>query len=322
MSNVRYGYVHDTLVAVFEDSATGDNFRYCGIVNADTVILYDVPNFQPSGVTMPFTHPDKGIALWKGSASSNNVFVQLGENPALFPYGYRGSHNPFGAFNLFLIHTPESEDWSDVSARYIPFVLYAHKSDLSEFEHFWKQCSRKMVDHLKEIAKSEEGEYYEHLNWRYSNFTLNKKSGVIILGKDSEPELDEMIRVREYMRVEGYNADLIKQLPEIPLMSNDEKVRLWAMSSRFCIMIDRVPSGHIKEYELLKQQRTIFALLRPKGSGSTYMIGDDEVDINYIKIFEFDSSPLEVLHDVSKWSEEVVKKRIEYLDKTYPWRKQ
>lgn len=50
-------------------------------------------------------------------------------------------------------------------------------------------------------------------------------------------------------------------------------------------MIDRVPSGHIDEYEILKQQGSILAVLRPKDSGSTYMIGDDEINLNYTDCF-------------------------------------
>lgn len=89
---------------------------------------------------------------------------------------------------------------------------------------------------------------------RFSSFALNKKSGVIILGKDEGPTLVELVTTKNYISSKGYNTDLIKELPELPMMSNDEKVRMWTISARFCIMVDREASGHIKEYEILKQQ--------------------------------------------------------------------
>jgi len=61
---------------------------------------------------------------------------------------------------------------------------------------------------------------------------------VVVFGSYAEPEYSELIRVRDYLRTE-YRAVLIKELPEIPSMSLEEKVRLWASASRFCVMVDR-----------------------------------------------------------------------------------
>src|SRR5206468_7432904 len=147
-----------------------------------------------------------------------------------------------------------------------------------------------------------------------------KKTGVIILGKDEGEALKELLKVKDYVASRGYNADLIKKLPEIPMMSNEEKVRMWTCSSRFCIMVDIEPSGHIKEYEILKQQRTVLALLRQRGKGTTHMIGDDAIDVNYIRIFEYDRYPISVLDEVIGWCEEIISKRTDYYNKEYPWR--
>ena len=187
-------------------------------------------------------------------------------------------------------------------------------------EQFWKLCKIHLMSHLHHVNNSEEGAFYEKLNARYSSFVMSKKSGIVILGKDNGPELDELLMVKDYVSSKGYNADMIKGLPEIPMMSLDEKVRMWTISSRFCIMLDIQPSGHIKEYEILKQQRTVLAVLRQKGKGSTYMIGDDEIDSNHIRIFEFDKSPIGILNEVIQWCEGVNSKRTGYYDHKYPWR--
>jgi hypothetical protein len=72
---------------------------------------------------------------------------------------------------------------------------------------------------------------------------------------------------------------------------------------------------------ILKEQRSILAFLRPLGSGSTFMIGDAAlVDINYIRIFEFESSPIEVLDEAIDWAESLARVRSETYNKAYPWR--
>jgi hypothetical protein len=150
-----------------------------------------------------------------------------------------------------------------------------------------------------------------------------KEKSVIVFGKDSDSHnLGEMYRVRDYLKAKDYEAYLLRELPEHPLMSNEEKAKFWALASRFCVMIDREPSGHIAEYNYLRGERVVLAFLRPKGKGSTYMIGDDSiVEINHIKIFEFESSPLQVLDNAVTWAEDFIRKKIEALKDAYPWRK-
>lgn len=94
------------------------------------------------------------------------------------------------------------------------------------------------------------------------------------------------------------------------MMSNKDKVRLWTISSHFPMMINRTPSGHVAECEMLRQQSNIFALVHPKGTRSKRMIGDDALaDVNYIRSFSFASSPLEALEDAITWAEQTSKAR-------------
>ena len=87
-------------------------------------------------------------------------------------------------------------------------------------------------------------------------------------------------------------------------------------------MIDREPSGHIAEYEWMKSQRTILAFVRQRGKGSTNMIGDEYiVDYNFLNLFEFENSPLEVLDSVILWAEDMIRQRIQGYEREYPWRR-
>ena len=105
------------------------------------------------------------------------------------------------------------------------------------------------------------------------------------------------------------------------MMSNEEKVRVWTLVSRFVVMLDRSPSGHIAEYMMLREQRAILALLRERGCGSTYMIGDDTLrDLNFVKVFEFEHTPFGVLDAVIDWAEKFALDRSSAYGKAYPWR--
>lgn len=209
-----------------------------------------------------------------------------------------------------LQHFPPSNlNPGPVATRFINFALYVHRNDIEPREKIWSLYNESFSSLIGSIH-TEKGDYYQDLTTKYNAFEIIKNSSVIVLGKDTGPELQELIQVRDYLSSKGYDARLIKDLPEIKVTSNEEKVRTWTGAARFCVMIDRKPSGHISEYQILKQQRSLLAFLRPRGYGSTYMIGDDElVDLNYIKNLNFNHSPLEVLDDLIAWAEGMLKKQ-------------
>jgi hypothetical protein len=249
--------------------------------------------------------------------------------PAFFDCGFAGYHGPRMLWDLFFELSPEAATFGPVEVRFIPFGIYLHEQDLASIPHVWQRLGPHILDHLAAIHDSPAGDYYARLNTRTTALTrsgrslaLAKESGVIVLGSYSPADLlRELTQVRDALRLRGYDAQLIQNLPELAMMSNEEKVRLWTMASRYCVMVDRSASGHIAEFMILKEQRSILALLRPLGSGSTFMIGDAAlVDINYIHIFEFKDSPIEVLDEAINWAEGLAKVRSEAYNKAYPWR--
>jgi hypothetical protein len=144
-------------------------------------------------------------------------------------------------------------------------------------------------------------------------------SEVIVLGKYDDSELEsELIDVRNKIRSHGYPANLIKSKSSTEYISLEEKVRAWTTLAPFCIIVDREASGHIKEFEILKQSRTITAMLRPEEEGSTWMIGDEPlVDYNYIKIFEFEDYPTERVADAVAWARCLIESRKKAYQKHY-----
>jgi hypothetical protein len=183
--------------------------------------------------------------------------------------------------------------------------------------------SERIINLLRSIEDSKIGEAYERRLLKYSSFSTNKESTVIILGKDSDANsLNELSQVKDYLVSKNYDALLIKELPEISEMSNEQKVKMWTSAARFCVMIDSSSSGHISEYNILKQQETILAFLRPINGGSTFMIGDSEINQMFLKNFQYVSTPISVLDAVISWAEEQIRNRVDFYNRSYPWRQQ
>jgi hypothetical protein len=321
-AKVKIARINNSVIFLFEDSLDGkDAFVYCGCVKSDLQFLLGLPEYEPAAAS--FKAPDKLegkliILVGEYGKDKQVIFNVVSPNSALFNVGYTVYHSPLAIFNIFIQLSFEGILWA---VRFVPFALYVHEKDLVNFEAFWEKCTPHIQDLLRVTHRSELGDYYESLDAPKSAVLAGKERSVIVFGKYTEPEINELFQIRDYLRTKGYDAYLLRDLPEHPSMSLEEKVKLWSLSSRFSVMVDREPSGHLVEFPYLKENRVILILLRPKDKPSTYMIGDESlVDINYIRIFEFRKSPLEVIDAAIKWAEELVKKRIKKYEKVYPWR--
>jgi len=61
----------------------------------------------------------------------------------------------------------------------------------------------------------------------------------------------------------------VKEQKSLPYSSPEEKVKTLTLLSRFAVMEDTSPSGHIVEFEYCKNNRVVLAILRKQGKGST-----------------------------------------------------
>jgi hypothetical protein len=319
-SKIHVGWINnESMICVFRDAHKRDSFKIKGTVGADTVVLLDTDNFKPKGASLEAKDSD-GLKMLVGEFGKKGGSVMRLASPqsAFFNCGHAGHHGPIGIESLFFEQCTEN---NGLLVGFVPFALYLHKNDIANSKAFIKNSGNQILSLLTDIHNSPKGDYYQNRQSPVEAFTSSKETGVIVLGKDSGTELIELTQVKDHLHSKGYHARLIKELPEIPMMSNEEKVRLWSLASRFVVMIDNVPTGHIAEYMMLKEQRTILALLRKRGGGSTYMIGDDHLtDINFIKLFEYDDSPLSSIKEVIDWTESLVAERTKAYNEKYPWR--
>ncbi|MCJ7762942.1 hypothetical protein MUP38_05765, partial [Candidatus Bathyarchaeota archaeon] len=317
-ANVKISKINNSTIFLFEESFEEHDVFSSFEAVSDLQLFLGLPKQTPENYA--FKSPTgKGMIVLFGEHGANKNVVFSISADSMFNAGYVPYHSPIAILNIF-INLVGGDDV--LATRVIPLAVYVHHSDMVDIESFWTKCTPHIQDTLRYIHNSEEGDYYQTTTEHRKGMLVYKEKSVIVFGKDSGTiSLNEMWRVRDHLKTKNYDAYLLRELPEHPLMSNEEKAKLWALASRFCVMIDREPSGHIAEYNYLKGERVILAFLRPKSKGSTYMIGDDGIEVNHIKLFEFETSPLQVLDDAIAWAEEFVRKKIEALKNKYPWRK-
>jgi hypothetical protein len=326
-AKVRYARINDAVLVIFEDSPDQDYFRDIGTMHVDTAALFDIPDFESDSYYFDACDQDiararkSHLVIWQGIGGGPGGLAMALQGPkaAFRNVGYCGYFSPLGLLNMFLQFHPDIVQ-PPSALRFIPFALYIHEQDLDDLENLNRRCVPKVLESLQEIHESEEGDYYANLHRRISAFGINHDNGVIVLGSYGEPQKSELLQIRDSLRQFKYDAHLIEDLPESPLMSLPDKVRFWTGASRFSVMIDRNPSGHLNEYEILRHQESILALLHRRGSGSTRMIGVESLNYNFIRDFEFLESPLEVIAQAAAWAEDRAQERIETYARKYPWK--
>jgi hypothetical protein len=145
---------------------------------------------------------------------------------------------------------------------------------------------------------------------------LQKEKAVFVLGKYGENEpiekqkfyLEELTKLRDYLRNKGYSAYLVKEMPEFSKLI-EQKEKLCMLASKFCIWIYRDPSWAISEYEYGKELKTVLAILPAKGLLKRLREEIKRVPILHMEVFEFDESPLESIDAAVEWAERFLRER-------------
>ncbi|MFC7070514.1 type I restriction-modification system subunit M [Halobaculum lipolyticum] len=156
-----------------------------------------------------------------------------------------------------------------------------------------------------------------------SDLITASENSVYVLGKYGGATEAELLDVRNELREIGYDAYVDRDLADFPTQDLSGSVTTTMRLVKFCIMVDREASGHLNEYQLAQLNRTVLARLTPEDGGSTRMIGAAEnIDVNYIKKFEFDLRPQERLSEAVDWAEEMISRRRREYNELYDWREE
>ena len=321
-ASVRWCWVGQTLVAVFDDAEARDTYTYEGNFHTDISFLFKQADYIPDGcLVTPFEKSTGALALiGTGGDGSRSIMNMRFSRPAFIGCGYGVRHLPVIVANMALGIQPHGAD-TMIALQLLPFALYIRFEDVqAPTWQTWDRIGDYLIDWLKDFHDQPIGDVLESRSVRQQAFEVTKHSSVLVLGSYDKTAQSRLEEVRNFLIGLGWDAHLLKSQADISMMSNEEKLRLWAGVSRFCVMLDEQPSGHVAEYVWLREQRVTTAVIRI-GQGSTWMIGDDMIaDLNYFRLFDGTQGLERAIVQASEWAAAFTQKRAERYNSLYPWR--
>ncbi len=151
----------------------------------------------------------------------------------------------------------------------------------------------------------------------------SRRRRILVLGKDTGEELNRLHKVRDIIGTRGYEGILVKEHPDIPELSNEDKVRTFAGLCRFVLIENTFPAGQIVECKICSTNRIVTAALREKRHGASFMVTDYFKDFDFMEEFTYTmdgGSLTEAVGRALTWAETKSKERGDYFDSLYPWR--
>ena len=157
--------------------------------------------------------------------------------------------------------------------------------------------------------------------WERTNRMLEDSDSVLILGKDAGEHLERLHEVKAVLEDMGYHVYLVKEEPDRPGETVVQKVLRFALSSKFVIIENTDPSGHLYEFpHVAKMAESVVAVLQEKGKGATWMFEDGYARHRHWQKFEYTPSTLkQAVQAAEKWAREFVQEFIEKQKDALPW---
>jgi hypothetical protein len=154
-----------------------------------------------------------------------------------------------------------------------------------------------------------------------ANSMLENSDSILILGKDTGEGLEVLKRIQSHLDNLGFYTYIIKELPDIIGESVMQKVLRYGLSSRFVIIENSEPTGHLYEFpHITKFAELTSIILQRKGEGSTWMFEDLYHRIKNIKKFEYSNENLEEqINTGIEWAYEYLKAFGNYQKDKLPW---
>jgi hypothetical protein len=325
-ANVEIAHIDSTFLYLIKPSADEtDDFDFIDEIQGDTELLLDFDNVDPyrHGLEFPdseYLEGENGPTIIHGHLKEESSTVMQLDSPktCLFLTRIGEYHSPVGVTNIYLQAVSNEQP---IKTSFVPFALYVHDLEFQNIELHLKNVVKGIYTHgLESIYVSEIGDYYESQSKKQENaYSSRIDNSVIVLGAfDGNKRESELEQIRDFLNVQGFSASLIKYLPGHPARSITHKAKTYALSSKFCVIVDIEASGHLVEYAELKDEEIPIALLRKEGHGSSWMLGHEYQTDDYIELFEFNERPIEIMDEVIEWAEDFTEERIKGLEEFYP----
>jgi hypothetical protein len=161
------------------------------------------------------------------------------------------------------------------------------------------------------------------LVWHRADSILKNSDSVLILGKDSGDSLDRLKRIAFKLDQLGYHTYIIKEEPDRFGESVVQKVMRYALSSKFVLIENTDPSGHLYEIpHVAKAAECVTVVLQEEGRGATWMFEDAYAKHNHWHKLTYKDSELEhAVELAAAWAEKFVRDFADYQATNLPWLK-
>lgn len=147
-----------------------------------------------------------------------------------------------------------------------------------------------------------------------------KEKQVLVLGSYSAEGKPRLRRIAEQLAKDGYEPIMLKDIPDHPEMSLRAKAVAVATVSRFVVVEDSEPAGHLVEVADIPTD-SIRVIVRLQGQQSTYLtLGMQLNDRNVTELGYSTDSLEQALKEGVIWAEERVSELRQGYAKLYPWR--
>ena len=154
-----------------------------------------------------------------------------------------------------------------------------------------------------------------------ANSMLENSDSVLILGKDTGVGMELLKRIQYHLDNLGFYTYIIKEQPDRIGESIIQKVMRFGLSSRFVIIENSEPTGHLYEFpHITKFAELTSIVLQRQGEGSTWMFEDLYHKLNSIKKFEYNNDNLEEKINLGiEWAKDYAKSFGDYQKQKLPW---
>ncbi len=159
------------------------------------------------------------------------------------------------------------------------------------------------------------------LVWERANSILENSDSVLILGKDTGPAFDKLKAIAEALERLGYSTYIIKEQPDRLGESVVQKVLRYALSSKFVLIENTEPSGHLYEVpHVTKLAECITVVLQEEGKGATWMFEDAYAKFSHWHKLSYSDVNLEYeVAQAAAWAENFHSNFAQYQKQTLPW---
>jgi hypothetical protein len=159
------------------------------------------------------------------------------------------------------------------------------------------------------------------LVWHRADTILENSDSVLVLGKDVGPALDRLKRIAAKLEELGYYTYIIKEQPDRAGESIIQKVLRYALSSKFVLIENTEPSGHLYEIpHIAKAAECVTVVLQEEGKGATWMFEDAYAKHKHWHKATYKEADLEqAVERAAAWAEKFVSDFAVYQIETLPW---